>query len=57
MTVQHVREVIGTRLTDAEAEALAAYYEALSRAVQTFATDELRNVEPPLRSVPGPPRP
>jgi len=54
---QHVREVIGTQLTDAEAEALAAYYEALSRAVQTFATDELRNVEPPLRSVPGPPRP
>ena len=57
MTAQHVREVIGTQLTDAEAEALAAYYEALSRAVQTFATDELRNVEPPLRSVPGPPRP
>jgi hypothetical protein len=57
VTVQYVRAVIGTELTDAEAEALAAYYEALSRAVQTFATDALRNVEPPLRSVPGPSSP
>ena len=57
MTVQYVREVIATPLSDADAEALAAYYEALARAVQTFATDELRNVEPPLRSVPGPRRP
>jgi hypothetical protein len=55
--LDRVRATIGTELSDAQAEALATYYAALSRAVAAFATDELRNVEPPLASTPGPRRP
>jgi hypothetical protein len=42
-------------LTDAEADDLAANYAALSRAVADFPFAELRQVEPPLRSVPPEP--
>jgi hypothetical protein len=56
LNLEQVREVIGTPLTDAEAEALATYYAALARSVQAFATDELRGIEPPLRSTPAPRR-
>jgi hypothetical protein len=45
------------RLTDADAEALAATYAALVRAVAAFPYPELRQVEPPLRSVPPDPKP
>jgi hypothetical protein len=40
------------RLGDQDAEALAATYAALVRAVAAFPYAELRQVEPPLRSVP-----
>jgi hypothetical protein len=39
-------------LTDEDAEALSATYAALARAVAAFPYAELRQVEPPLRSVP-----
>jgi hypothetical protein len=49
-----VREIVAGGVTDAEAEALAAYYATLAKAVSAFPTEELRATEPPLRSVPGP---
>jgi hypothetical protein len=49
-----LRDVIGVDLSDADADALASYYASLSDAVAAFATEELRNVEPALRAVPGP---
>lgn len=55
--LQRVRAVLGANLTDAEADALAAWYASLSRAVAAFPSDALRAVEPPLRSIPGPPVP
>jgi hypothetical protein len=42
-------------LTDADAQALAATYAALVSAVAAFPYAELRQVEPPLRSVPPEP--
>ena len=42
-------------LSQADAEALAATYAALVRAVAAFPYPELREVEPPLRSVPPEP--
>ena len=39
-------------LSDSDAQALAATYATLVRAVQAFPYAELRQVEPPLRSVP-----
>ena len=55
--VQYVHQVIGAELSAAQADALAAYYAGLSQAVATFAADQLRAFEPPLRSVPGPTAP
>jgi hypothetical protein len=52
--LEWVREVVGGGVTDAEAEALAAYYATLAKAVAGFPSEQLREVEPPLRSVPGP---
>jgi hypothetical protein len=49
-----VREAVGGGVSDAEAEALAAYYTTLARAVAAFPTEQLRDVEPPLRSTAGP---
>ena len=40
------------QLSASDAEALAATYAALRRAVAAFPYQELRQVEPPLRSVP-----
>jgi len=51
---QHVRDVVGAQLTDHDVEALATYYANLAQLVAAFATEELRWVEPPLRSTPGP---
>jgi len=55
VTTEHVREVIGPDLTDAEAEALASNYATLAHLVAAFPLAELREVEPPLRSL-GRPR-
>ena len=40
------------QLSDQDVDALAATYAALVRAVAAFPYAELRQVEPPLRSVP-----
>lgn len=45
------------RVTDQEAQALADWYAALANAVREFPASDLKDVEPPLRSVAGPPRP
>jgi cytochrome c553 len=50
-----VRQVVGAELSDAEAAALADWYAALARGVAAFPQADLKAVEPPLRSTPGPP--
>ena len=49
-----VRRIVGVELSDAEAEALAAYYANLARSVAAFPASDLKRTEPPLRSIPGP---
>jgi hypothetical protein len=51
---EHVRHVVTSaiELTPEEVDGLAAAYAALSRAVRGFPEQDLRRVEPPLRSVP-----
>ncbi len=49
-----VRRIVGVELSDAEAEALAAYYANLARTVAAFPASDLKRTEPPLRSIPGP---
>jgi hypothetical protein len=49
--------VIGTPLSDEEAAQLSAWYAALSRAISAFPAADLKAVEPPLRSIPGPAAP
>ena len=53
--IEHVRRTIGVPLTEDEATALAQWYANIARAVAEFPFDDLKNVEPPLRSVAGPP--
>src|SRR5205807_394277 len=50
----YVRAVIGAELDDREVEALIDAYAALARGVDSFPSEELRSLEPPLRSIPGP---
>jgi hypothetical protein len=47
-----LERLVGAPLTDAEAEALQATYTALAEQVARF--PEMKDVEPPLRSWPGP---
>jgi hypothetical protein len=56
MSPDDVRGAIGAALTDAEASALADWYATLRRAVAAFPESPLKNIEPPLRSTPGPKR-
>ena len=49
-----VRQVVGAELSDAEAAALANWYADLARGVAAFPQADLKAVEPPLRSTPGP---
>jgi len=56
VTIEHVREIVGADLTDLEAEALVAAYAAVAHLVARFPIDELRELEPPLRSFGGPRR-
>jgi hypothetical protein len=46
---------IGVALSDQEAAALADWYADIARAVAEFPQADLKAVEPPLRSTPGPP--
>jgi hypothetical protein len=41
-------------VSDEDAEALATWYTNLSRAVTAFPAADLKDVEPPLRSIAGP---
>jgi hypothetical protein len=51
-----VREIVGAWTTDDEAAALAEWYANLSRGVAAYPEADLKGVEPPLRSTPGPVR-
>lgn len=51
-----VRRVVATPLTDMEASGLADWYAALTAALDRFPVQDLKGVEPPLRSTPGPVR-
>ena len=50
-----VREIVGVELSEQEAAALVDWYTALAGGVANFPQADLKAVEPPLRSVPGPP--
>ncbi|HEY3063417.1 MAG TPA: hypothetical protein VGL99_30980 [Chloroflexota bacterium] len=52
--IERIRALVGPEVSDEQAQALATYYANLSQTVAAFATDELRALEPPLRSIPGP---
>jgi hypothetical protein len=54
LSPEDVRILVGTPLTDTEASALADWYQALSSAVASFPSAELKGIEPPLRSTSGP---
>jgi hypothetical protein len=49
-----IREIVGIDLSDQDAEALAAWYAGFARGVAAFPAADLKRVEPPLRSTPGP---
>ena len=52
--MEEVRQIVGVELSDTEAEALAAWYANLARSVAAFPAEDLKRIEPPLRSIPGP---
>jgi hypothetical protein len=54
-TPDEIRQITGLALTDKEAQALADWYAALARGVAAFPEADVRELEPPLRSTPGPP--
>ena len=57
LTPESVREILyrpGASLTDREVAALIEWYAALSRGIAAFPAADLKSVEPPLRSTPGP---
>jgi cytochrome c553 len=49
-----IRQMVGVELSEQDAEALAAWYAGFARGVAAFPAADLKRVEPPLRSVPGP---
>jgi hypothetical protein len=49
-----VRQIVGAELSVEEAFTLADWYAALARGVAAFPQDDLKAVEPPLISTPGP---
>ena len=54
LSLEAVRMRVGTDLPDAEATALVAWYANTGAGVASFPDADLRGVEPPLRSTPGP---
>lgn len=52
VTAHELERVLGVRPTPAEAEALSKAYETLAALVARF--PDMRDVEPALRSLPGP---
>jgi hypothetical protein len=53
LTAEEVKRIVAT-VSDDEATGLAAWYAGISRAVASFPAADLKDVVPPLRSVPGP---
>ena len=51
---EDIQQLLGRRIADEDAAALATWYAALARGVAAFPATDLKGVEPPLRSVPGP---
>jgi hypothetical protein len=49
-----VKRVVGDGLSEEDALALTDWYAAIARGVAAFPQDDLKTVEPPLRSIPGP---
>ena len=49
-----VRQIVGVELSDQEAAALADWYANLVTSLAVLPQAELKELEPPLRSVPGP---
>ena len=49
-----LRAVLGPHLAHDEADALADWYITIAGSVARFPFEELRYLEPPLRSTPGP---
>jgi hypothetical protein len=54
LSKDEIRAIVGIELSDQDAEALAGWYAGFARGVAAFPADDLKRVEPPLRSVPGP---
>jgi hypothetical protein len=53
---EEIRRVIVADLSQPELQALVDWYTAQARLVAAFPADDLKAVEPPLRSLPGPSR-
>jgi hypothetical protein len=53
---EEIRRLIGADLSHQELQALVDWYTAQAKLVAAFPTEDLKGVEPPLRSVPGPTR-
>jgi cytochrome c553 len=54
LSKDEIRRIIETELSEQDAEALAGWYAGFARGVASYPPDDLKRVEPPLRSVPGP---
>jgi len=54
LTLEEIRRILGAHITDEEAQTLAGWYANLARGVAAFSQAEMKCVEPPLRSTPGP---
>jgi hypothetical protein len=51
---EEIRRLIGADVSQGELQALIDWYTAQARLVAAFPAEDLKRVEPPLRSVPGP---
>jgi hypothetical protein len=49
-----IRRILGVEVSEQDAEALLAWYAGFARGVVAYPQADLKRVEPPLRSVPGP---
>jgi hypothetical protein len=56
LSTEEVIRAVGVELSPEEAKALADLYASLAEKVAAFPADDLKQVEPPLRSTPGPRR-
>jgi len=51
---EEIRRLLGADASDAEVAALVDWYTAQAKFVAAFPADDLKLVEPPLRSIAGP---